>query len=167
MLTRLSLCTLAALSLGGGPATGEGGEAGAGGGSESVGATAAMPVLWKVIHFRGSRLSAPPGVVPLSPNVLLFGTVEVEVPPDVAIEFNARGEAVFTLGKDEKPHAWFVRVGRTKILASARSRLVVPPPAVGSPRFESDRFAYRVPTPREFLDQSYDLGDPFDASPFR
>lgn len=157
MFIRLTLCAAAALALAAGNPPAEGDAA----------AAPAIRANWRVIQFRGATMAVPPGVVALSATTFLFGTVEIEVPDHVAVEFNDRGEAVFTLAPGEAPHAFVVRIGGEAYVVSARSRLVVPPSAVGRPRLEANPLAYRVPTPREFLDQGYDLGDPLDASPFR
>jgi hypothetical protein len=170
MFIRSSLCLLAALAFGGAHApagNGVPGSASVAGDRDVTFSPSAARMNWRVISFRGTSLPVPPGVLPLTLTTFLFGSVEVEVPADVVIEFNERGEAVFTLEPESTPHSFVVRVGASKIVAGARSRLIVPPPAVGKPRFESSPFTYRVPTPREFLDQAYDLGDPLDASPFR
>ena len=166
MLLRTLTCTLAALAVDmATPSPVAPGGNGSAGGAPAV--AAAPSANWKVVTFRGAALHAPPGVVPLTERTLLFGTVEIEVPDDVVIEFNPAGEAVFVLAPDASPHAFVVRIGASKIVSGARSRLIVPNPAVGRPRFESLPNSYRVPTPREFLDQAHDLGDPLDASPFR
>ena len=158
--TGLTLCTALAL---GAPAPLA---PAAGGSGDAVGRPAPLHPNWRTISFRGAFLTAPPGVIPLGPNSFLFGAVEVELPEDVELSFNDKGEAVFALADDQQPHAFVVRVGESRIVVGARSRLVVPPPAVGKPRFETAS-TYRVPTAREYLDESYDLGDPFDASPYR
>lgn len=161
MLLRLSLGTLAALlfASGGGPA-GNGGE-------DDTGAPVVATPSWRVVHFRGRDHFVPPGVVLLAPNVLLLGHVEIEIPRGVDFSFNEKGETVFALSPDEPPHPWVLRVGRKSLVAGRQSRIVVPLPSVGPPRFVSSPFTYRVATPREFLDQAWDLGDPLDASPFR
>jgi hypothetical protein len=161
-LLRTGLTVCAALALGATPPPAPA----AGGSGDSIAGPAPLRANWRTITFRGAFVKAPPGVVPLGPNTFLFGAVEVELPEDVVLSFNDQGEALFTLADDENPHAFVVRVGESRIVVGARSRLVVPPPAVGKPRFEAAS-TYRVPTAREYLDESYDLGDPFDASPYR
>ena len=172
MFLRTTICTLAALAAGAATASPPAAPGGNGSSSSGPALPATNPLTaranWRVVTFRGAALHAPPGVVPLSGNTLLFGTVEIELDDeDVVLEFNDRGEACFAVAPDQPPHAFVVRIGTSKIVASGRSRLIVPNPAVGRPRFEALPNTYRVPTPREFLDQSHDLGDPLDASPFR
>jgi len=121
----------------------------------------------RVLLFRGDRVAAPPGVRVLSDTSLLIGTVTVDVPEDVAVEFNEKGEAVFTLAKDAKPHAWVLTVGRKRLLASPTARAVVPLLGVGEPRIEWSHYALSVPAPRSLLHAVQDLKDPFDASPYR
>jgi hypothetical protein len=121
----------------------------------------------RVLLFRGSRIAAPPGVRVLSETSLLIGAVTVEFPEDVTVEFNEKGEAVFSLAKGAKPHAWVLKVGNKKLVASARARAVVPLLGVGEPRIEVSRFAFPVSAPSVFLHQVHDLKDPFDASPYR
>lgn len=121
----------------------------------------------RVILFRGDRVAAPPGVRVLSDTSLLIGTTTVEVPEDVAVEFNEKGEAVFTLAKGSKPHPWVLTVGKKRLLASATARAVVPLLGVGEPRVEWSHYALSVPPPQSFLHVVQDLKDPFDASPYR
>jgi hypothetical protein len=121
----------------------------------------------RVVLFRGDRLAAPPGVRVLSDTSLLIGTVTVDVPEDVAVEFNEKGEAVFTLAKDAKPHPWVLTVGRKRLLASATARAIVPLLGVGEPRIEWSHYMLPVAPPRSFLHVVQDLKDPFDASPYR
>jgi hypothetical protein len=124
-------------------------------------------VNWRYIRFRGAEHRVPPSVLPLSGDLLLFGIVEVQVPEGVDFEFNDDGEAVFALAEGQSPRNWVLRVGKKQLVANARSRVVVPLPSVGSPRFESTPFQVEFLARREFLDQAYDLEDPLDASPFR
>jgi hypothetical protein len=121
----------------------------------------------RVILFRGDRVAAPPGVKVLSETSLLIGTTTVEVPEDVAVEFNEKGEAVFTLAKDAQPHPWVLTVGKKRLLASATARAIVPLLGVGEPRIEWSHYQLSVPPPRSFLHSVQDLKDPFDASPYR
>jgi hypothetical protein len=168
MMLRLALGTIAAAALAaGGTSPAPAAPAPAAASADTRDVTNVGRASFRVITFRGKDRSVPPGVLPLSANVLLIGHVEVEVPPGVDFSFNEENEAVFHLAEGEPPHPWVLRVGRQKLVAGAKSRLVVPFPAVGPPRFESAPFAYWVSAPREFLDQAQDLGDPLDASPFR
>jgi hypothetical protein len=136
-------------------------------GESGVSNPAASSVNSRILVFRGERLAAPPGVKVLSETALLVGAVTVEFPEDVTVEFNARGEAVFSLAKGVKPHSWVLKVGSKKLVASASARAVVPLLGVGEPRIEWSRFAFPVSAPTEFLHQVHDLKDPFDASPYR
>jgi hypothetical protein len=47
----------------------------------------------RVLLFRGERLNAPPAIRVLSDTSLLIGSVVVEFPEDVGVEFNEKGEA--------------------------------------------------------------------------
>ena len=172
--TRLGLCALAAIALGGAEPPASGGAAPSKNPPAKTSSDAAKEFVdsltmgsWRVITIHGTPRSVPPGVFPLTPSTFLFGSIEVEVPEDADFTFNERGEIVFVLADDQEPHSFVVRVGKDRIVVGARSRLIVPHPAVGKPRFESIPFAYRVPSPREFLDEADDLGDPADASPYQ
>jgi hypothetical protein len=117
--------------------------------------------------FRGDRIVAPPGVRVLNETSLLIGSVTVSVPEDVTVVFNERGEAVFALAKDVRPHPWVLTVGKKRLVASATARAIVPLLGVGEPRIEWSHFTLSVPPPRSFLHDVQDLKDPFDASPYR
>jgi hypothetical protein len=121
----------------------------------------------RVLLFRGSRVAAPPAVRVLSDTSLLIGAVTVDLPDDVNVEFNEKGEAVFSLAKDVRPHPWVLTVGKKKLVASATARAIVPLLGVGEPRIEWSHYTLSVPPPRSFLHDVQDLKDPFDASPYR
>jgi hypothetical protein len=139
------------------------------GGDTKVAATtvAGASINSRVLVFRGVRVAAPPAVRVLSDSSLLIGAVTVDVPTDVTVEFNEKGEAVFALAKDARPHPWVLTVGRKKLVASATARAIVPLLGVGEPRIEWSHFKLSVPPPRDLLHQVQDLKDPFDASPYR
>jgi hypothetical protein len=121
----------------------------------------------RVLLFRGERLNAPPAIRVLSDTSLLIGSVVVEFPEDVGVEFNEKGEAVFALEKGARAHSWILKVGKKKLIASATARAIVPLLGVGEPRIEWSRFSFPVPAPRDSLHPATDLKDPFDASPYR
>jgi len=123
--------------------------------------------LTSLVLFRGMPLRTPPGIRVLSPSTLLLGGLAVEVPEDVVVEFNERGEAVFSLAKSSTRRSWVLTVGKKKIVASAQARTVVPLPGTGAPRVEWSPFAYSVPPPNDSLHRARDLEDPYDASPFQ
>lgn len=122
--------------------------------------------LTSMVLFRGMPIRTPPGIRVLSPSTLLLGGLAVEVPPDVTVEFNEQGEAVFALAKSSTRRSWVLTVGKKKIVASAAARTVVPLPGTGEPRVEWSRYAYSVPPPNDSLHRARDLKDPYDASPF-
>lgn len=121
----------------------------------------------RTLVFRGHEIAAPPGVRPLSATSLLIGAVVVEFPANVNVEFNEKGEAVFSLAPDAPKRSWVMTIGKKKVVASATAHAIVPLLGVGEPRIEWSHFAYPTPTPREFVNHVSDLKDPLDASPYR
>lgn len=130
-------------------------------------APARPTTLTSMVLFRGMPLRTPPGIRVLSPSTLLLGGLPVEVPEDVVVEFNERGEAVFALAKNSTRRSWVLTVGKKKYVASATARTIVPLPGTGAPRVEWSPYAYSVPAPNDSLHRARDLEDPYDASPFQ